>query len=43
MREQHVTRASGFDRTVDVVLYELTLADLPASATVIPLASRREG
>jgi RimJ/RimL family protein N-acetyltransferase len=43
MREQHVTRASGFDRTVDVVLYELTLADLPAPANVIPLASRREG
>jgi [ribosomal protein S5]-alanine N-acetyltransferase len=43
MREQHVTRASGFDRTVDVVLYEMTLADLPAPATVIPLASRREG
>lgn len=29
MREQHVTRASGPDRTVDVVLYEITLADLP--------------
>lgn len=29
MREQHVTRASGPDRTVDVVLYESTLADLP--------------
>lgn len=29
MREQHVTRASGLDRTVDVVLYEITLADLP--------------
>lgn len=43
MREQHVTRASGFDRTVDVVLYEMTLADLPGPATVIPLASRREG
>lgn len=29
MREQHVTRASGPDRTVEVVLYECTLADLP--------------
>jgi RimJ/RimL family protein N-acetyltransferase len=43
MREQHVTRASGFDRTVDVVLYEATLADLPSPAAVVPLASRREG
>lgn len=42
MREQHVTRASGFDRTVDVVLYEATLADLPSPAAVVPLASRRE-
>lgn len=29
MREQHVTRASGPERTVEVVLYESTLADLP--------------
>jgi ribosomal-protein-alanine N-acetyltransferase len=43
MREQHVTRASGIDRTVDVVLYETTLADLPMPAAVAPLASRREG
>lgn len=42
MREQHVTRASGFDRTIDVVLYEMTLADLPAPAPVVQLASRRE-
>lgn len=33
MREQHVTRASGPDRTVEVVLYECTLADLPPLVT----------
>jgi ribosomal-protein-alanine N-acetyltransferase len=42
MREQHVTRASGFDHTVDVVLHEITLSDLPAPAPPVPLMPRRE-
>ncbi len=41
MREQHVTRASAFDRTVDLVLYEITLADLPLPAPAA-VTTRRE-
>lgn len=32
MRELHVTRASGLERTVDVLMYEVTASDLPAPA-----------
>jgi RimJ/RimL family protein N-acetyltransferase len=39
MREQHVTRASGFGRTLDVVLHEIVLADLPPPA---PRVARSE-
>lgn len=35
MREQHVTRASGFERTVDVLLHEATAADVTATGPLV--------
>lgn len=42
LREQHVTRASAFDRELELVLYEITLADLPLPAPAVQ-PTRREG
>jgi len=35
MREQHVTRASGLHRTMDVLMYDVTFADLPTQTAPV--------